>query len=811
MSIRVANGSGTSFNTPANWDTGVNTPTIHTSTNITVTAGGVTSAAFTAASLARQATGVVVKFAAVGSAGTITATLQENSAGWVDVASSPAVNITDLRASSDTFFKFSAPYTFAALTAGYYRIKLNTSGASGTTSVCADSGGANFAYSATHDDNVVPSSGDEMIVSSPNAGSELIIDLDADFSVGNAGYTGSPTFRTWGSAITLGRNGSISWPTTSNRTVTCKGYVMVEPSGGYYMGTVASQIPIGTLARLAFDQNGVTTNYGMYHYATGKIILQGESLTYNESVIVSGSGTTLDPLVVTDTTGWTTGMELILPPVSDNAANYDETEVKFIRTIAGTSITLADTSGGAESGLTYDHVGAPAINVTRPVLIDTTDTTKAWWWDLNETSDVANINLDGCRLETTGSGVAGRTCLQFSNLATEMFTADDVVFYRQPGSQGVTFGNNNEQRTFTKLIFYDCNATGNAGAFFVSSMRNKRYEQCRVIDSTSRGYFLGACSASVFDDCRAWACGRTSPTQGGFCFQNSSNIEMYSSEVHANRGPGFELATMPQLYAFQCQLGNKGENKGDDVVPTSDNFSTAVLEDCLFGSTTTISNYTNAASGTDIAFHRFNQTQGDHRWYTKNGSARSTGASLADTTVRTSDSLAVRIAPESSSPGFDWQFKILARANTAVGITGFIQKNAAFGSDVVTVELYLPGLVPGVDTPSDSMNMPNDTSWNVFNLAANYTGTVDLFATVRIVAKSTTASAYVYVDDLYNGTNPLTALDVWDDGKPSELIYEQLGDAAAVWSVATSTFTTSGTAGYLLTKLLTVAKFLGLR
>ena len=107
--------------------------------------------------------------------------------------------------------------------------------------------------------------------------------------------------------------------------------------------------------------------------------------------------------------------------------------------------------------------------------------------------------------------------------------------------------------------------------------------------------------------------------------------------------------------------------------------------------------------------------------------------------------------------------------------------------------------------------MPTDSNWNVFNVAALYSGTEDLYARVAITAKSTTASAHAYIDDLYNGTNAITALDVWYKGKPSPIMFEQLGDAAAVWAVATSTLTTAGTTGYLLTKLLTLAKFLGLK
>lgn len=814
MSYRVTNGAGTNFNTPANWDEGVNSPTIHASTSITVTSGGVFSVPFTAPNTTNASTGAVVPVAAVGTAGNIVATLQEDTgAGFSDVVGATAtVTITSLRASTYVFFQWTTPYVYATTASNSYRIKLNTSGASGTTSIAADSGASNFSYLTTDNNNVVPTTGDDIIFTSPNQGAELVIDLDTSPSIGSGTNTTAPAFRSWGNAMVFSNGGVLSWPTGTSRTVTCKGNVLLEDSGELRMGATGAKIAAGVTARLTFDQNAVTCNYGIGHLNGGKFTLQGTSKTFNKTTLASGVGTAASPFVSTDSVDWSVGDELVFVPVSNNAANYDETETRFIITKnSATSYVLSATSGGAEVAFTYSHAAGAVFNLTRQVLIDTTDITKAWYADFNEITTLGNVDLDGCRLETTGSGVTGRTSLVFSNLATEMFTADDVVFYRMNGLQGAIFGNNNDARTFSGLIFYDCNALGNAGALFISSMRNKRFENCYAIDSTTRGFFLGAASASDFVDCAVWACGRTTTTSGGWGFQNASNIYLQGCESQANRSQGMELATIPGLYAVDCEVGTKGYNGGNDVVPSGDNYSTALFENCLFGSPTTVSNYTNAADGTDISFQQFNQTVNNHLWYTKYGVARSCGAGLPDTNVRTAGSLGLRIAPEGLSPGFAWSFKVLALANSAVGVTGFIQKNAAFGTDDCEVELYLPGLVPGVDTPSDTQTMPDDTSWNVFNLAANYTGSVPLFATVRVVAKTVTSSAYIYVDDLYNGTNVITALDVWSDGKPSEFIYPELGDPNAVWAVATSTLTTTGTTGKKLVDNLTTGKFVALK
>lgn len=234
----------------------------------------------------------------------------------------------------------------------------------------------------------------------------------------------------------------------------------------------------------------------------------------------------------------------------------------------------------------------------------------------------------------------------------------------------------------------------------------------------------------------------------------------------------------------------------------------ALFNNCLFGAATLVSLYPSLSASSIIKFHKYNETDNNHRWYTKYGIAQSTGAGLTDTTVRTPGSLGLRMAPEDATTGFSWEFKILARANTGVFWNGFFQKNAAFGADEVTCELFLPGSTVADDTATLT-DLTGD--WQVASLAANYTGDVDLYAIVRITAKTATANAYVYLDDFYNGTNEITALDVWDEGQPSEIMFEQLGDAASVWSVALDAIGTPGTTGEKIKDALQLDEFVGLK
>lgn len=806
MAAYAANKAATSLVTAADWDTRVNTPTVHASSVRTVSAAGISSAGFTAPNLVNAVTRAIVKFASIGTAGTLTAQLQVSG---VDVAGcSATINITDLVANSDVHFEFTTPGTYSSLTANAYTLKLFTTGASGTTTVAQDSAGTNYAFAVFDDRHTAPAAGDDIWIIGINQTTPVVCTVDGSTSFGSGTDTAVPAFRSWTIALNLANQGKFALNKVTSYTTTCKGSVFLGAGGGEFeAGTEADPIPRGVEAKFLFDQNAITTNYGFGHVNTGKITACSEQYDLFESVIVSGVGTAASPLVLTDATGWAIGDELVFPPISDSATNYDESETRFIIGISGTDITLSTTAGGAEAALTYDHVGAPAINVTQPAVVATTDITKAWYADFNETTLSTNVKLNGIRLETLGSSVANRNSITFSTLATELCELDNVVFYRITGAQGVFLGNNRDSRTYTNLIAYDCNATGNAGAFLLISVQNKRFENCRAIDSQSAGFFVSTASTCEFEDCRAWACGRQSATaQGGWQFTNALNNTMNDCESHANRSYGTQFSSSAKTVFAGFLCGTKGTNGTADIMAASATFQDVMFEDCMFGSATLISNYLNMNDGSEIAFHRLNQVVGNHRWYSAYGYAlRNTTDYRVD-----SDSACLEIRPESAT-GFIWEFDTLVRVDDIANVTGWIKKNATFGTDDIVVDLYLPGLVPGVDSPSATYTMPDDAIYNPFNVSATFAGTVPLLCKVRITAKSATSGAYCFVDDIFGGGNIVTALDVWEKGKPVRFLYPELGNPGDIWNYPTSGMTASGTAGYLLTKLLTVAKFIGLK
>jgi len=227
-----------------------------------------------------------------------------------------------------------------------------------------------------------------------------------------------------------------------------------------------------------------------------------------------------------------------------------------------------------------------------------------------------------------------------------------------------------------------------------------------------------------------------------------------------------------------------------DIDCVTGTLNQALFNNCLLVSTTLISNYLNQLDTSSINFQDFGYDTSSHRWYTNKGSWWSSGSGLTDTTVRTASSLALASKPENNSTGSSWTFKIPASPTSNVGIFGYVYRNATFSSGTLKVELFLPGTLLTA-TPDDTFTFATTTgSWLPFNISAYYSGAVARYAQVRITGITATAGAYFFIDDLYDaGTgNKVAGLDLWDNGKPSDIMVsvDYSSIPAQVWGFSDS-------------------------
>jgi hypothetical protein len=299
MALHAAAADG-NWSAGATWNQVTNTPTLHASTNITISTSNLFTATFTAPNTTNACTGALIYITAVGSGGTTTVTLQEST---VDTAAARSITTTSLVANTWVYFRFATPYVFTTTGAGAYRFKIVNASAAGTTSAAADSGGANIAYLSTDDRAAVPASTDNVWIVGHNQATAITVTMDGTQTIGSGTDTTGLSRRTIGSAIVICNSGLLTFDTAASATLTSLGNIIVSGGGELRMGTVASPYPAARVATLSFNENGTGGRYGLESYDNGKLTLQGTpktSTTLWKTTYVSGAGTAASPLITTD-------------------------------------------------------------------------------------------------------------------------------------------------------------------------------------------------------------------------------------------------------------------------------------------------------------------------------------------------------------------------------------------------------------------------------------------------------------------------------------------------------------------------------
>jgi hypothetical protein len=790
------------WSTASTWNRVTNTPTIHATTNIATTTGGIFSATFTAPNTVNACTGVLVFLGSTANV-TLTATLQQNS---VDTAATVSIPLASTLINSWIYFRFPTPFVFTTTSAGAYRFKITTSASSPI--LAADAAGSNFGYLATDDRTGAPTSADDVIIAAPGMSPLITVTVDGSQVVGSGNLkeaTPPTSARLLGYGIVLGTGGVIDWNRSADSTLTCKGSIVVAPNGYFQMGTVASPIPAGVTASLVMDM--VTSgDHGLNVTTGGRGIIQGTPPTHRATKYVSGLGTAASPLITSTAVDWAVGTHIAILATSDSSTNYNETEYKYIITKnSPTSYVLSNTLGGAEAGLSFTHDNtAHIVNLTRNCVVRTTNTSLYTYLNFNGQSVTGYVDVDSLRIENGGHNNGAKYAVMVQNRCA----TDDVIAFRFD-RQAFWFGNNILQSTHNWLvacagIFATTSST--SGGLNLTTTRNKIFNDCYAFNNVGVGVTVQASSAVTFNRLIVNSSNSNNTSGIGGLYLNGSDVAVNFNqcESNANRHAGVILNGITDSTFTDFVCGGNGINQTSDLMVINGSYNTALFINSVFQSATLIGSYSLLAEGSKIRFHKLNQLENNHISYDPGGRKRSTGAGLTDTTVRTAGSLAVGLYPESLTLGQKFQFRVLARPNTVVSVPGFCWQNSTFVAEAgayVTVELFLPGS----STPAATKTMTKTTSPTsndaVFALAAYYSGVTNSYARV-VVSAYGTAGSNCYVDDLFNGTNPITALDVWEEGEPSAIMFEQLGDAAAVLGVLTSTLTTPGTAGKALVDIL---------
>lgn len=761
MAIRVANASADADT--AIWEPSLVTPVISTST-AAMTAAGLFTGTFTAPNTTGKTTGCMINIQSLPTnGGNIVITLQE---ATLDTVCTATINNADIKIGWQ-YVRFATPYQWTATTAGRYRFKVaNSVGTSGN--VYLISAASTVSFIDTYDSPATLGSTDNFLVAGfHNSGvTPVSVRVDGTSLVNGDGADTAVNITTpvsVGAGIQICNGGTLSWDTAASATLQTRGSVVIHDGGTYDKRGSLSDRTI--IAKHIIDNQTSSGQYRIIARSGSTYLSNGYVLGTPYAEYVSGTGTSGSHFKVDRATDWAVGDEIIM-----GGDTYLQYEKRFIKTVySSTEFQLSTTAGGAEAALTYTHTATETVaNITRNSITDPSNAARGTFF-YNGISVAANCNLNWSRWNNIAQG-SGNGTLALDNSQNADFTADYLAVVGNGGGNrsGIQI-NSVIPRTITGMVIAEVAATntGNGALSFGSisfASTNQSLVDCILIGNTSQALLGTNLYNSNFTNLRFSANNTTGAAAGHAIALYSSGVNTFDDcRIDSTRVQGIYLNSAYNTVFNNLRSGMIGTNTAD-IAAVSGQFAEVLFANSNFNSATLVSGYLGMLQGSEVKFQNLNDNTSTHKWYKRTGIWES-----EPTTVRTAGSLSLVGKPEDATNGLNWSFKIPVAPTSNVAINGYIYRNATFSSGNIIVELFLPGSLIADAT----YTLPTTTgSWLDFSLTKYYSGTVARYATVKISGYTAAAGAYFFIDDLYDaGTgNKVAGLDLWDEGKPSEIM-----------------------------------------
>lgn len=771
-------------------------------TNVNLTTTGVTSLGCTAPNTTNAATGVWIAIAsATNSPNTITVELLESGVSKASAVINQADHVIGFN-----YVRFATPYTFTTTSANAYTVRVKTSSTNSGSLRTVTAG--NLWYQLTYDSGVSIGASDDIMIGGFN---DSGLTAKTYTYTGTSGSWGSGTAFTWSSTaqldmaspIIVGSGGSFVFDTTANTTLTVKGAIIVYKGGLFDMRPGSAYTNT-----LIFNQNGSDGNYGLISPTSGlggQILTTGTAPTSYVAQYASGNGSTGTPATTSSAHGLSVGDEIIVPGLT-----YGGNQLKFVKTVPSTTtFTTSNTSGGAESAFTNTPaVGSYIGKLNRNSIIKNTGTTHGFWIYNSNTNTTPVSDFKYTRFEYANCS-SGRG-LNFNGGSSATTDGNDAdfsgsVFYNNSasGRNSITWTGKLSQ-TVSDLILYNTkgsNFSAQSGLVLQSYNKvvNRLYHYAEP-SSTTNCAALSFATTSVSNkatNVHSYGANAGNGSLGYAIGLYGVFNTVTDSSVNSARITGIRANSAQSINILNSTLGNINTNVTDLTLDSS-TLNTILFSNCTFGSATLISGYTSGLDGTDIKFHKYQQTAHKHRWYTNRGYAQATGSALEDTTVKEAGSYNIKINPENNSGGFVWEFTVKSIVDQIAFLKAYLRKNTTMGASTAKVEIFLPG----TDTTgtADAIFTASSTAdtWQDFVIGKAYTGTENTEALIRVTAISATAGAAIYIADLFDSTD---ALNSWFEAKPTKVVAPTDFTAVAglLWSYP-DTNTTAGTMGDIQAK-----------
>lgn len=777
----------------------------------------------------------------------VTVVLQENVASvWTDRSSvTLTANQIANSAASTANAQWIVPFNltpYAITTAGStWRFSISQSG-SGTNWSLKTSDGTNPFY-VTWCDNVATFASNDVVI----AKDKVTIDMSATFK----GVTGTGAANHSVCAIAC----RSTTPTPANvamfewenapaaaYTLTIDGFFVLSAHSGFRAGTSASPIPSAQMATINViaATSGTSTNSGLNDGSSttdsvvGRmhLFLYGEVPTTRVTTLANTANTGQQDIVTTDSTGWAVGDSICITKGNGNSSTA-ETVPFTIDTIAGTAINV-NTNIVTYNRMAGGHVfrmngygvywktnfnlatntklwGANSIVLSgvqiSGIQIGTSNGTVLWSDD--SANITAQLTVQYCSLFNGTYASSASLFSAINHVGGGTFLIDNCHSFRQ-STVGTQYGPTG-LKTVKNSIFFDCSSPlagsfNNAGYLYednylYNSLSNAIGTAGMVNSTVQRNYFYG----------NTYSLRADGPIINMDWNNNITNVA--SSVI-------FTLRVLVNFIMVDDTIGDEGlVTYLFNPLTGSSVYSTTIMRDPTIGTVgaTTVFNPEVMVDGAYFNIQNYDNLAGDDRSYMPYGEIWRTGATLADTTVRTAGGSAMRFMPTSSTNLIHWGQTIPTGDidTKTMTITCWVKiNNAAYYAGTHTK----PTLTVTYDQTSTITSVATTgTGWQ--QLACTFTPATSFGQVQMKITGATDATGtnrYFYVDD-FNIAYPagvqvdLGGLDLWADGLPVAPAIATMPSITGIWDEPLTAHTVSGSFGAFIKKLLTVAKFLGLK
>ncbi len=711
----------------------------------------------------------------------------------------------------------SSPYQFTTTSASYYRVGIKYENAAGgwddtTLDLKFKSGASTEVVFAVDDRTAVPGTSEDVLIIGEigsTGGTQHAVKITSSQSCGSDVNVNTNNFNDGeiSVGVMIAYNGKLHFDQTADSDLTIKGSLGMSHGSTLEMGTEGTPFPEAYTCKIIIDHTTrdyyVSNNVGN---SGADVSLWGaaksaDTLFY--STISGGDGTAADPLITDTAVDWVVGDEIAALPGTDDSTNYNQTEYKFIITKnSSTSYVLADTKGGAEAAFTYVHDGAHIINVERNVIIDgigaSNEINNGFAWEGTTTTNAfSNTKLHIKWIKIMGRVVNwdfGFNTNSNVTLNTDLYKVSHVTAESHESS-GFAFSQNNSiPYTYDGIVVFRA-SDSSAGGISTFNGANKNLTNCFVFDIQSVGLNLGGTGITIDNFICAGVNqgGSSSGAAVKFDTNLANNVIVNNFDCYACRRSIYHSDRTSGVQFLNSDFGERFNNQTQHDSGPSNTATLSYFMNCRFGTNLTLPSVLHTLTGSlnkGMGFQDYQQVTNQNIFNSGLSRIALTGAGFSDTTVRTSGSLAMKVEPTSKQAAI-LTFKVVARPNKAVTLLGFAKRNSSL-TTTVTIGIRLPNTLDF----AASTTLAAGTDWQLFSIATTYTGTTNRYATVEIKIPYDSSGGVVYFDDFLNGNNVITALDLWDLGSPSPILYNELGNPGEVWDVVNSGFA-AGTMGTL--------------